>query len=205
MKHLCMIFLASLLAACGGSDKSDVPALPDPGSASAPAPLTGNNEQQPSNSALPTPEQIARLVGVYSAENASGAPGDEIYYSIDEAGIIRTHDYMNDAVDAGGNCYQAAGNLKANYQLEGRQLYWDTRSGASRAILTYHGRILAFDTYSSGASISGFSWGGFSSRNLTLSIDTYNGEEVNLRLVLVASATNSPTANDIAAATCSAP
>jgi len=139
VKGFVCVLLAAFLSACGGDSSSD-----DNGPSKQPR-KNYANEAQPENSVLPTPENMVPFVGVYDASDGAFNEGDEIYYIINEKGIIRTYDYMNDAVDSRGNCYKQASKtpLKANYDMEGRQFYWD--EAGQRLVMTYRGALFSIN------------------------------------------------------------
>lgn len=148
LETLFIICFGAVLAACGGSDSSDNNRPYVEPRKSYP------NEVQPENSVLPTPEDMAPFVGVFDASDTSLNKGDEIYYTINRKGILRVYDYQNDAVDSAGNCYAPATRrpIKANYDLEGRQFYWDETG--QRLVMTYRGKLLAINLDENGTPVS---------------------------------------------------
>lgn len=121
LKFVSVLGMTVVLAACGGGGGSSGGGGNAGSSAGAD---TQTPKDQPAGTQKPTAEQAGWIAGLYDASTAS----DEIYYEIDAEGVVRTHDYMNDGVDSGGNCYQPApsdSTSKPNAILEGNQLYWD--------------------------------------------------------------------------------
>lgn len=189
-KFVSVLCMTVVLAACGGGGGSSGGSNAGNNSGSG----TETPKDQPAGTQTPTQKQAAWISGLYDASTAS----DEIYYEIDAEGVVRTHDYMNDGVDSGGNCYQPAptdSTTKPNAILEGKQLYWDQDSNrfatkTSAGIVKIG--ISATTKEITSLGLDGISGGG----GLNLSTSSYT---LRLRTDIIAS----PKLADIKAALCS--
>ncbi|WP_157375630.1 hypothetical protein [Alcanivorax hongdengensis] len=192
------LLFSLVLAACGGGGGGSS-SNNDSGNDGAKKSAT---KYLPEGASKPTSEQAGWISGVYDAE--TGSDNDEIYYYIDEEGVVHTYDYMNDGVDSSGNCYAVAANGKANYQLEGKQLYWveskqefavnlvdDVKTVVTLGVDGNHD----IDKLVLAGSFSG-------STGLFMKLSSINGKEVNINLALRAAPVSSPTITDIKSALC---